>query len=187
MVDPKKCLIVDLWRYSSPFYAGLLGHEDAANGLRLVGRWNWAPYKLMSKLACVICGVITKKVSWCHEAGKPIEDPLWLPEMAMFSRRTGVLVRSAFRVFALHCDCLWMNIADHGWWLLVRKLKSWLLVLRQKARAAGNSPNIGDSAPSCNVITGLIKANIRHEWRFKLSSKIDSTLLFDQVVRISYW
>jgi S-DNA-T family DNA segregation ATPase FtsK/SpoIIIE len=61
-----------------------------------------------------------------------------------------------------------------------KKIEELIAGLAQKARAAGiTCPR--DAAPSVDVITGLIKANIPTRCRFQVSSKIDSRTILDQM------
>ncbi len=152
--------------------------KDAANGLRWSVDEMERRYKLMSKLGVRNIAGYNKKVRDAIEAGKPIEDPLWQPEMAMFSE-DGV-ARTVPHLEPLPYIVIVVDEFADMMMIVGKKVEELIARIAQKARAAGIHLILATQRPSVDVITGLIKANIPTRMAFQVSSKIDSRTILDQ-------
>ncbi|SBS28809.1 DNA translocase FtsK [Marinomonas spartinae] len=152
--------------------------KDAANGLRWSVDEMERRYKLMSKLGVRNIAGYNKKVREAIEAGQPIEDPLWQPEMAMFSE-DGV-ARTVPHLEPLPYIVIIVDEFADMMMIVGKKVEELIARIAQKARAAGIHLILATQRPSVDVITGLIKANIPTRMAFQVSSKIDSRTILDQ-------
>ncbi|MBJ7536669.1 DNA translocase FtsK [Marinomonas transparens] len=152
--------------------------KDAANGLRWSVDEMERRYKLMSKLGVRNIAGYNNKVRDAIEAGKPIEDPLWQPEMAMFSE-DGV-ARTVPHLEPLPYIVIVVDEFADMMMIVGKKVEELIARIAQKARAAGIHLILATQRPSVDVITGLIKANIPTRMAFQVSSKIDSRTILDQ-------
>ena len=152
--------------------------KDAANGLRWSVDEMERRYKLMSKLGVRNIAGYNKKVREAIKAGTPIEDPLWQPEMAMFSE-DGV-ARTVPYLEPLPYIVIVVDEFADMMMIVGKKVEELIARIAQKARAAGIHLILATQRPSVDVITGLIKANIPTRMAFQVSSKIDSRTILDQ-------
>ncbi|SBT17507.1 DNA translocase FtsK [Marinomonas gallaica] len=152
--------------------------KDAANGLRWSVDEMERRYKLMSKLGVRNIAGFNKKVREAAAAGEPIEDPLWTPEMAMFSE-DGV-ARTVPYLEPLPYIVIVVDEFADMMMIVGKKVEELIARIAQKARAAGIHLILATQRPSVDVITGLIKANIPTRMAFQVSSKIDSRTILDQ-------
>ncbi|WP_394178392.1 DNA translocase FtsK [Marinomonas posidonica] len=152
--------------------------KDAANGLRWSVDEMERRYKLMSKLGVRNIAGYNKKVREAIKAGSPIEDPLWQPEMAMFSE-DGV-ARTVPHLEPLPYIVIIVDEFADMMMIVGKKVEELIARIAQKARAAGIHLILATQRPSVDVITGLIKANIPTRMAFQVSSKIDSRTILDQ-------
>ena len=152
--------------------------KDAANGLRWSVDEMERRYKLMAKLGVRNIAGFNKKVREAAAAGEPIEDPLWTPEMAMFSE-DGV-ARTVPHLEPLPYIVIVVDEFADMMMIVGKKVEELIARIAQKARAAGIHLILATQRPSVDVITGLIKANIPTRMAFQVSSKIDSRTILDQ-------
>ena len=152
--------------------------KDAANGLRWSVDEMERRYKLMAKLGVRNIAGFNKKVREAAAAGEPIEDPLWTPEMAMFSE-DGV-ARTVPYLEPLPYIVIVVDEFADMMMIVGKKVEELIARIAQKARAAGIHLILATQRPSVDVITGLIKANIPTRMAFQVSSKIDSRTILDQ-------
>ncbi|MFM8332449.1 MAG: DNA translocase FtsK [Candidatus Methylumidiphilus sp.] len=148
--------------------------KEAANALR----WSVAEmerrYKLMSLLGVRNLAGYNQKVREALEAGEPILDPLWNPNMVV-SAEEGPPPLDYLPFIVIVID----ELADMMM-IVGKKVEELIARLAQKARAAGIHLILATQRPSVDVLTGLIKANIPTRLSFQVSSRIDSRTIIDQ-------
>jgi S-DNA-T family DNA segregation ATPase FtsK/SpoIIIE len=148
--------------------------KEAANALR----WSVAEmerrYKLMSMLGVRNLAGYNQKIRDAEEAGEPILDPLWNPNMAV-SEEEGPPPLGHLPFVVIVID----ELADMMM-IVGKKVEELIARLAQKARAAGIHLILATQRPSVDVLTGLIKANIPTRLSFQVSSRIDSRTIIDQ-------
>ena len=148
--------------------------KEAANALRwCVGEME-RRYMVMAELKVRGITGYNKKIRDAAEAGTPIVDPLYRPELALDpSGPPPTLEPMPFIVVVVDefADMM-MQVGKKAEELIAR--------IAQKARAAGIHLILATQRPSVDVITGLIKANVPTRIAFQVSSKIDSRTIIDQ-------
>jgi len=148
--------------------------KEAANALR----WSVAEmerrYKLMSMLGVRNLAGYNQKIREAREAGEPILDPLWNPNMVV-SEEEGPPPLGELPFVVIVID----ELADMMM-IVGKKVEELIARLAQKARAAGIHLILATQRPSVDVLTGLIKANIPTRLSFQVSSRIDSRTIIDQ-------
>lgn len=148
--------------------------KEAANALR----WSVAEmerrYKLMSMLGVRNLAGYNQKVKEAIEAGEPLLDPMWNPNMAV-SDEDGPPPLGPLPFVVIVID----ELADMMM-IVGKKVEELIARLAQKARAAGLHLILATQRPSVDVLTGLIKANIPTRIAFQVSSRIDSRTIIDQ-------
>jgi DNA segregation ATPase FtsK/SpoIIIE, S-DNA-T family len=147
--------------------------REAANALR----WSVAEmerrYKLMSVMGVRNISGFNEKVQEAIDAGTPIKDPLWAPDLFSENEVAPDLTPLPYIVIVID------ELADMMM-IVGKKVEELIARLAQKARAAGLHLILATQRPSVDVITGLIKANIPTRIGFQVSSKIDSRTILDQ-------
>ena len=113
------------------------------------------------------------KVKEAIEAGEPLLDPTWKPDMSVVDEGPPQLGELPFVVIVID------ELADMMM-IVGKKVEELIARLAQKARAAGLHLILATQRPSVDVLTGLIKANIPTRIAFQVSSRIDSRTIIDQ-------
>jgi S-DNA-T family DNA segregation ATPase FtsK/SpoIIIE len=152
--------------------------KEAANALRwCVGEME-RRYKVMSKLGVRNTAGYNRKVQDAIDAGTPIQDPLFQPPNDLFDAadqgEPPTLERLPYIVVIID------ELADMMM-VVGKKVEELIARLAQKARAAGIHLLLATQRPSVDVLTGLIKANIPTRMAFKVSSRVDSRTILDQM------
>jgi S-DNA-T family DNA segregation ATPase FtsK/SpoIIIE len=148
--------------------------KEAANALRWAVAEMERRYKLMSMLGVRNLAGYNQKVKDAIEAGEPLLDPLWNPNMSV-SDEDGPPPLEHLPFVVIVID----ELADMMM-IVGKKVEELIARLAQKARAAGLHLILATQRPSVDVLTGLIKANIPTRIAFQVSSRIDSRTIIDQ-------
>jgi DNA segregation ATPase FtsK/SpoIIIE, S-DNA-T family len=114
-----------------------------------------------------------QKVREAIDAGDPILDPLWKPDL--ISEMDVQPALEPLPQIVIIID----ELADMMM-IVGKKVEELIARLAQKARAAGIHLVLATQRPSVDVLTGLIKANIPTRLSFQVSSRIDSRTILDQ-------
>lgn len=128
-------------------------------------------YRLMSHLKVRGLDGFNRKVKEAISSGNPIPDPL-----QDVSQGQAVETLETMPLIVVVID----ELAD----LMMatsKKVEEPIVRLAQKARAAGIHLILATQRPSVDVITGLIKSNIRTRIAFQVASKVDSRTILDQM------
>ncbi|WP_295882134.1 DNA translocase FtsK [uncultured Thiohalocapsa sp.] len=155
--------------------------KEAANALRwCVGEME-RRYKLMAALGVRNIAGFNRKVQEAIDAGAPIPDPLYklADDMAPAFGATGepeipTLTKLPYIVVIID------ELADMMM-VVGKKVEELIARLAQKARASGIHLLLATQRPSVDVLTGLIKANIPTRMAFKVSARVDSRTVLDQM------
>ena len=148
--------------------------KEAANGLRWCVVEMERRYRLMAALGVRNLAGFNKKVKEAAASGKPLKDPLWLPDPTDPASEAELLEALPYIVVVIDEFADMMMVVG-------KKIEELIARLAQKARAAGIHLILATQRPSVDVITGLIKANIPARIAFQVSSKIDSRTILDQM------
>lgn len=155
--------------------------KEAANALRwCVGEME-RRYKLMAALGVRNIAGYNRKVQDAIDAGTPIPDPLYklADDMAPSFDEDGqpeipTLTKLPYIVVIID------ELADMMM-VVGKKVEELIARLAQKARASGIHLLLATQRPSVDVLTGLIKANIPTRMAFKVSARVDSRTVLDQM------
>lgn len=154
--------------------------KEAANALRwCVGEME-RRYKLMASLGVRNIAGYNRKVQDAIAAGQPIRDPTYdsivnaavaeglePPEVPTLEKLPNIVV-------------IIDELADMMM-VVGKKVEELIARLAQKARASGIHLLLATQRPSVDVLTGLIKANIPTRMAFKVSARVDSRTVLDQM------
>jgi S-DNA-T family DNA segregation ATPase FtsK/SpoIIIE len=154
--------------------------KEAANALRwCVGEME-RRYKLMASLGVRNIAGYNRKVQDAIDAGEPIPDPTYaaaaaaafaagddFPELPTLEKLPYIVV-------------IIDELADMMM-VVGKKVQELIARLAQKARASGIHLLLATQRPSVDVLTGLIKANIPTRMAFKVSARVDSRTVLDQM------
>ena len=174
MVDPKMLelsIYEDIPHLLAPVVTDM---KEAANALRWCVAEMERCYKLMAAMGVRNIAGYNKKIEAAIDTGKPILDPLFVPNPLMPDEQPPELEPLPFIVIVIDEFADMMMIVG-------KKVEELIARLAQKARAAGLHLIIATQRPSVDVITGLIKANVPTRIAFQVSSKIDSRTIIDQM------
>jgi S-DNA-T family DNA segregation ATPase FtsK/SpoIIIE len=149
--------------------------RQAANALRwCVGEME-RRYRLMAALRVRNIGAFNRKIEEAQAAGQPLPDPLWDVRHAQFPGGPPPSLEILPYIVVIIDELADMMM------VVGKKVETLIARLAQKARAAGIHLILATQRPSVDVITGLIKANIPGRISFKVSSKVDSRTILDQM------
>ena len=154
--------------------------KEAANALRwCVGEME-RRYKLMAALGVRNIAGYNRKVLDAIAAGEPIADPTYAPlvnaAIAQGFEPPEVPTLEKLPNIVVIID----ELADMMM-VVGKKVEELIARLAQKARASGIHLLLATQRPSVDVLTGLIKANIPTRMAFKVSARVDSRTVLDQM------
>ena len=177
MIDPK---VIELSAYEgiphllAPVVTDM---SEAANALRWCIVEMERRYQLMSKLNVRNIAGYNEKVQAAIDRGEPLVDPTaTTPFVDTFDLAPPPPTLDTLPYIVVIVD----EFADM-FMVIGKKVEELIARLAQKARAAGIHLILATQRPSVDVVTGLIKANIPTRISFKVTSKIDSRTILDQM------
>lgn len=148
--------------------------KEAANALRWCVAEMERRYRLMATAGVRNLSGFNRKLREAADAGKPLKDPFWQPDLLTAGENAPDLEALPYIVVVIDEFADMMMIVG-------KKVEELIARLAQKARAAGIHLILATQRPSVDVITGLIKANIPARIAFQVSSRIDSRTILDQM------
>ncbi len=148
--------------------------KEAANALRWCVAEMERRYRLMATAGVRNLSGFNRKLREAADAGKPLKDPFWQPDLLAAGENAPDLEALPYIVVVIDEFADMMMIVG-------KKVEELIARLAQKARAAGIHLILATQRPSVDVITGLIKANIPARIAFQVSSRIDSRTILDQM------
>ena len=151
--------------------------RQAANALRWCVIEMERRYKLMSELKVRNLKGLNKKIEDAIKNGEPIKDPLFdVDKQIQLGESTAIPDLEILPNIVVVIDELADMMLTVG-----KKVEQLITRLAAKARASGIHMIVATQRPSVDVITGLIKANIPSRIAFKVSAKVDSRTILDQM------
>ena len=148
--------------------------KEAANALRWCVAEMERRYRVMAAVGVRNLSGFNKRVSEAASKGKPLLDPLFIP-----NPQTGEMQAPELEPFP-YIVVIIDELADMMM-IVGKKIEELIARLAQKARASGIHLILATQRPSVDVITGLIKANIPSRIAFQVSSRVDSRTILDQI------
>jgi S-DNA-T family DNA segregation ATPase FtsK/SpoIIIE len=149
--------------------------KDAGNALRwCVGEME-RRYRLMASQGVRNISGYNRRVKDAIEAGEPIPDPLYDPNLALDPEAEPPSLQPLPYIVVVVDEFADMMM------VVGKKVEELIARLAQKARASGIHLILATQRPSVDVITGLIKANIPSRIAFQVSAKVDSRTILDQM------
>ncbi|WPL16767.1 DNA translocase FtsK [Thiorhodovibrio winogradskyi] len=151
--------------------------KEAANALRWCVAEMERRYRLMSELKVRNIGGFNKLIKQASDAGEAIIDPVALAAAG------GELDPDLPPPTLSHLPYIVVIIDELADMMMVvgKKVEELIVRLAQKARASGIHLLLATQRPSVDVLTGLIKANVPTRLAFKVSSRVDSRTILDQM------
>ena len=151
--------------------------KAAANALRWCVVEMDRRYKLMASFKVRNLDGLNNKITESIKAGNPVTDPLFDLEFQIKSGESLVIPdMEPLPKIVVVIDELADMMLTVG-----KKVEHLITRLAAKARASGIYMIIATQRPSVDVITGLIKANIPCRIAYKVSAKVDSRTILDQM------
>ncbi len=148
--------------------------KEATNALRWCVAEMERRYMVMAALKVRNIAGYNRKIREAEEAGTPLTDPLWDPELAMNPSGPPPLLEPMPFIVVVVDEFADMMIQ------VGKKAEELIARITAKARASGIHLILATQRPSVDVITGLIKANVPSRIAFRVSSKIDSGTIIGQ-------
>jgi len=148
--------------------------KEAANALRWCVAEMERRYRMMAAVGVRNLAGFNRKVRDAANKGKPMLDPLFVPNEETGDTEAPELEHLPYIVVIID------ELADMMM-IVGKKVDELIARLAQKARASGIHLILATQRPSVDVITGLIKANIPTRIAFQVSSRIDSRTILDQM------
>lgn len=155
--------------------------KEAANALRwCVGEME-RRYRLMAALGVRNIAGYNREVQVAIDGGAPIPDPMYQAAAdAGFdlgdAHEPDIPTLGKLPYIVVIID----ELADMMM-VVGKKVEELIARLAQKARASGIHLLLATQRPSVDVLTGLIKANIPTRMAFKVSARVDSRTVLDQM------
>jgi len=154
--------------------------KEAANALRwCVGEME-RRYKLMAALGVRNIAGYNRKVLDAIAAGEPISDPTYAP-LVNAAVAQGLAAPEVPTLEKLPNIVVIIDELADMMMVVGKKVEELIARLAQKARASGIHLLLATQRPSVDVLTGLIKANIPTRMAFKVSARVDSRTVLDQM------
>ncbi|WP_462320955.1 DNA translocase FtsK 4TM domain-containing protein [Halochromatium sp.] len=154
--------------------------KEAANALRwCVGEME-RRYKLMASLGVRNIAGYNRKVLDAIATGEPIADPTYAP-LVNAAVAQGLEPPEVPTLEKLPNIVVIIDELADMMMVVGKKVEELIARLAQKARASGIHLLLATQRPSVDVLTGLIKANIPTRMAFKVSARVDSRTVLDQM------